>query len=77
MDLSSLLLKLQVADKEDLTVIVPTRQRADLLAYMRKEKYSWLKWMFEKGFLLFADDVLELLELILDGTSWIGTRIGD
>lgn len=65
-----------MADKEALTVIVPTRQRADLLSYMVKDEYSWLTAMFEKGLLLFANDILELLELILDGKSWIGSPIG-
>lgn len=67
--LSGLLLKLKAANDLGITVVVPRRQLEDLLALREKEGYAWLLSMMEDRRLLYADNVMELLELLLEGES--------
>lgn len=68
-----LIKKLKAAYDLDLTVIVPKRQEKDIVSYinLHQEDEPWLAVMADCGNILFAEDVLELLELALEGERLI------
>lgn len=66
-NLKCLFWKLKAANDLELTVIVPEQHRADLLN--QANQYPWVLIMIALDRLLFADNVMELLELGLEGES--------
>lgn len=64
-ELTGFMILLGAADKLSLTVVISTRHRKDIEAHT--QHYPWLSSMMEAGRLLFADHVVELMELALEG----------
>lgn len=69
MDLVSLPLKLRAGYDQGSVVIVSSQMESDVMLMMAKPEMTWMVNMFDDGNLLFAADVMELLELALEGES--------
>lgn len=65
----SLIEKLKTAYDSGMATIVPKRQEQEILSYFDKHQKDepWMQDMMTSGRLLFAWDVMELLELALEG----------
>lgn len=69
MDLATLFLKLKAAYDVGLNVILPLRHKHHVLARLKQNKRGerWLASMHRQGEIQYADNVVELLHMSLEG----------
>lgn len=68
-EFTHLFVMLEVAHKLDLTVIIPRRHKKQIEAHA--QGHPWLSSMIGEERLWYADHIVELLELALEGESCI------
>lgn len=63
----TLMLKLKAAYQVGVRAVIPYRHHHQIMRHPQDGEYTWLKEMLVNGRLVFADDLLDLLEFAIEG----------
>lgn len=70
MDFETFFLKLKAAYQAGIQAVVPYRHQHQVMTHPKDKNHEWLDEMLEEGSLVFAEDLLDVLEFAIEGKSY-------